>query len=61
MQYLPRCCRGCTISDIELQIHYIDEIGDTKLLALIDSGALFNFVSSSVAKHLIKKSSQTKL
>ena len=25
---------------------------DTKLLALIDSGALFSLISSSVAKHL---------
>ena len=29
-----------------------DGIGDTKLLALIDSGVLFNFMSSLVAKHL---------
>ena len=28
-----------------------DETGDMKLLTLIDSGALFNFVSSSEVKH----------
>ena len=38
------------ILDYKLTIFNVT--GDTKLLALIDSGASFNFMSSLVAKHL---------
>ena len=46
MKYIPLVMLDCMFA-------MFDRTGDTKLLVLIYFGALFNFMSSSVAKHLV--------
>ena len=37
---------------LDCKFAMIDRAGEMKLLTIVDSGALFNYMSSSVAKHL---------